>query len=237
MKDAILGGLWHLQVDASFLMLRVVSLFCNRRLLAAFWHGLTALLFTAILPFWISDPVTVVKAGPDECSGPRRWSSHTLHLPEFHHTARVLGHSVNALAVTCLAGGIRRYMLRHGVAVANRVRLCSMVDTRSMPGLLTGTSGNSNNFSFIGVPLFTGDCGPLVRLARAGWALSWIRHSLAVPLAIRMPSIIQVGPVAAAVTVLTVQWSSVLLSVASSHQQVPRMDMFACAHIWRTAAT
>jgi hypothetical protein len=28
---------------------------------------------------------------------------------------------------------------------------------------------------------------------RVGWSLSWIRHSLAVPLTIRMPSIIQVG--------------------------------------------
>jgi hypothetical protein len=29
-------------------------------------------------------------------------------------------------------------------------------------------------------------------VGRVGWSLSWIRHSLAVPLTIRMPSIIQV---------------------------------------------
>lgn len=155
------------------------------------WHGYTALIFTSWLPFWFADRESAVKASPRDCVGPRKWSSITLSLPEFHRTARLVHSSINTLAVSCLAGGIRRYLLRMGQQPRNRVRLCSMVDTRSMPGLLTGTDGNSNNFSFIGVPLFTGDCGPLARLGRVGWSLSWIRHSLAVPLAIRMPSIIQ----------------------------------------------
>jgi hypothetical protein len=67
-----------------------------------------------------------------------------------------------------------------------------MVDARSLPAALTGAAGNSNCFSFIGVPLFVGEASPLARLARVSAALSWIRHSLAVPLAMRMPSVIQV---------------------------------------------
>lgn len=163
------------------------------RMICMCWHGYTALLFTICQPFLWSDPVTVVKASPQECNGPRKWSSVPLRLSGVHRTSKLLGCSINTLAVSCLAGGIRRYVVRHGAAPVQRVRLCSMVDTRSMPGMLTGTDGNSNNFSFIGVPLFTGDCSPLVRVARVGWGLSWIRHSPAVPLAIRMPGIIQVG--------------------------------------------
>eukprot|EP00878_Enallax_costatus_P007875 GHUV01008240.1.p1 GENE.GHUV01008240.1~~GHUV01008240.1.p1 ORF type:complete len:591 (+),score=176.96 GHUV01008240.1:225-1997(+) len=161
------------------------------RLIVMCWNGYTALTFTAILPFWFADPVTVVKAAPEQCRGPRKWSSTTINLSEFYRTAKLLGHSINTLAVTCLAGGVRRYTIRHRCRPATRVRLCSMVDTRSMPGLLTGTDGNSNNFSFIGVPLYTGDCSALERVTRVGGALSWIRHSLAVPLAIRMPSVLQ----------------------------------------------
>jgi hypothetical protein len=157
------------------------------------WNGYTALLYTAILPFWFSDAVSVVKAAPEECRGERKWSCRTVSLSEFHATAKQLGHSVNTLAVACLAGGLRRYVQQHGQQPAQCVRLCSMVDTRSMPGLLTGMSGNSNNFSFIGVPLFTGSCSELQRVERVGRALSWIRHSLAVPLAMRMPRVLQVS--------------------------------------------
>ena len=69
-----------------------------------------------------------------------------------------------------------------------------MVDTRAMAGQLTGMSmENSNNFSFIAVPICTGQgVNSSARLQKNAWALSWIRHSLAVPLAIRIPSIVQV---------------------------------------------
>ncbi|KAF6252006.1 hypothetical protein COO60DRAFT_1644430 [Scenedesmus sp. NREL 46B-D3] len=155
------------------------------------WHGYTALTFTSWLPFWFADRESAVKAAPRDCAGPRKWSSITLSLPEFHRTAQAASSSINTLAVSCLAGGIRRYLLRMGQQPRQRVRLCSMVDTRSLPGLLTGTDGNSNNFSFIGVPLYTGDCGALARVWRVRWSLRWILHSLAVPLAIRMPKVIQ----------------------------------------------
>ena len=65
-----------------------------------------------------------------------------------------------------------------------------------MPGLLPGSMhGASNNFSFIGVPLYTGHISPLERLTRVGRAMSWVRHSVVVPIAIRMPDLIQVGEV------------------------------------------
>lgn len=53
--------------------------------------------------------------------------------------------------------------------------------------------GASNNFSFIGVPLFTGEVSsPLQRLERVGRAMAWVRHSLVVPIALHVPEIIQV---------------------------------------------
>jgi hypothetical protein len=53
--------------------------------------------------------------------------------------------------------------------------------------------GASNNFSFIGVPLFTGEvAGPLQRLERVGRAMAWVRHSVVVPIALHVPEIIQV---------------------------------------------
>jgi hypothetical protein len=70
-----------------------------------------------------------------QCTGRRCWGSTTISLQEFHRTARTLGHTLNTLAVSCLAGGVRRYLLRHGAAPVNRIRMCGMVDTRSMPGL------------------------------------------------------------------------------------------------------
>lgn len=143
--------------------------------------------------FWFADPVTIIKASEQQCSGPRRWSSVTISLQDFHRVAKTLGHTLNTLAVACLAGGVRRYLQRHGETPARRIRMCGMVDTRSMPGLLPGSMhGASNNFSFIGVPLYTGDISALERLDRVGRAMSWVRHSVVVPIAIRMPDLIQV---------------------------------------------
>ena len=141
--------------------------------------------------FWFADPVTVIKASEQQCSGPRRWGSITISLQEFHQVAKALGHTLNTLAVSCLAGGVRRYLQRHGQHPARRIRMCGMVDTRSMPGL--NMHGASNNFSFIGVPLYTGDISAVERLERVGRAMSWIRHSVVVPIAIRIPDLIQVG--------------------------------------------
>jgi hypothetical protein len=158
------------------------------------WQQYTALAFSWIMLFWFADPVTVIKASEQQCSGPRRWGSITISLPEFHHVAKTLGQSLNTLAVTCLAGGVRRYLQRHGVTPARRIRMCGMVDTRSMPGLLPGLEhGASNNFSFVGVPLYTGDTSEVERLERIGRAMSWIRHSVVVPIAIRIPDLIQVS--------------------------------------------
>lgn len=54
--------------------------------------------------------------------------------------------------------------------------------------------GASNNFSFIGVPLFTGEVSsPLQRLERVGRAMAWVKNSLVVPLALHVPEIIQVS--------------------------------------------
>lgn len=157
------------------------------------WNQYTALVFSGMMLFWYADPVTLIKASEEECVGPRRWSSTSLSLHEFLGVAKALGHTLNTLAVACLAGGVRRYLLRHGQTPAKRIRMCGMVDTRSMPGLLPGSMhGASNNFSFIGVPLYTGDISPLERVARVGLAMSWVRHSLVVPIAIRMPDVIQV---------------------------------------------
>lgn len=146
--------------------------------------------------FWYADPITLIKASEEQCSGPRRWGSTSLSLPEFHRVAKGLGHTLNTLAVSCLAGGVRRYLLRHGQQPATRIRMCGMVDTRSMPGLVASSMfGASNNFSFIGVPLYTGDISPLERLTRVGRAMSWVRHSVVVPIALHMPDIIQVRSV------------------------------------------
>jgi hypothetical protein len=161
------------------------------------WNQYTALVFSCIMLFWFADPITLIKASEAQCTGPRRWGSATINLQEFHRVAKALGHTLNTLAVSCLAGGVRRYLLRFGHAPATRIRMCGMVDTRSLPGLLPGGGssmhGASNNFSFIGVPLYTGDVTPLQRLARVGRAMSWVRHSLVVPIALRMPDIIQVS--------------------------------------------
>jgi hypothetical protein len=64
-----------------------------------------------------------------------------------------------------------------------------------MAAKVTGlTAGASNNFSFIAVPLPTDpSTAPAKRVHRAAAALNWIRHSLAVPLAVRIPSMVQVG--------------------------------------------
>lgn len=54
--------------------------------------------------FWFADPVTAIKASEQQCSGPRRWGSVTIGLHDFHRTAKTLGHTLNTLAVACLAG-------------------------------------------------------------------------------------------------------------------------------------
>jgi hypothetical protein len=163
------------------------------RLLQWCWDQYTALVFSCIMLFWFADPVNVIKASEEQCVGRRRWSSVTLSLPDFHATAKASSHTLNTLAVACLAGGVRRYLLRHGQPPSRRIRMCGMVDTRSMPGLLPGSMHSaSNNFSFIGVPLYTGELDPLERLQRVGRAMNWVRHSIVVPIAIRVPDIIQV---------------------------------------------
>lgn len=166
------------------------------RLLHWCWDQYTALVFSFIMLFWYADPITLIKASEEQCSGPRRWGSTNLSLTEFHRVAKGLGHTLNTLAVSCLAGGVRRYLLQHGQQPATRIRMCGMVDTRSMPGLVASSmSGASNNFSFIGVPLYTGDISSLERLTRVGRAMSWVRHSVVVPIALHMPDIIQVRSV------------------------------------------
>lgn len=74
-----------------------------------------------------------------QCTGRRCWGSTTISLQDFHRTAKTLGHTLNTLAVSCLAGGVRRYLLRHGADPVSRIRMCGMVDTRSMPGLVKNT--------------------------------------------------------------------------------------------------
>jgi hypothetical protein len=154
----------------------------------------TALLYTMLLPVLPSDPVNSVKASPNECVGPRQWLALHLPLPQVHASAKALGHTVNAMAAACLAGGVRRYLDARGEGVPSSIRICSMVDTRAMGAKVTGlTAGASNNFSFIAVPLPTDPAtAPAQRVHGAAAALNWIRHSLAVPLAVRIPSLVQV---------------------------------------------
>jgi hypothetical protein len=172
------------------------------------------------MPFRPADPVNAVKASPDEMTGPRAFGSVTLPLGDMQRVSRLLNVTINTLAVSCLAGGLRRHLLAHGggaaaapaprrwwwslkgprsgeAAVPNSLLLCSMVDTRAMKrsaaaaGPAAPAAAGCNSFSFIGVPVPTGPAPPLARLAAAGAALDWIRGGVAVALAVMLPPAVQ----------------------------------------------
>lgn len=191
-----------------------------RRAILHLWGWLTSALFVVCMPFRIPDPVNAVKASRSEIGGPRAFSSITLPLDEMRHVSKVLGVTINTLAVSCLAGGLRRHLLQTGGGAARcwwwrraaalalggcgvdcvprSLLLCSMVDTRAMrrsgffgAGGASGGGGGCNTLSFIGVPVDTSDSAPLARLVAVGAALAWIRGSLGVLLAVLIPPIIQ----------------------------------------------
>ncbi|GBF88074.1 hypothetical protein Rsub_00786 [Raphidocelis subcapitata] len=186
---------------------RVVAI--ARRQLAMLWGWITSALFVLTFPLRRADPVNVVKASPEEMRGPRRFASITLPLDELRHVSKLLRVTINTLAVSCLAGGLRRHLLRQpgaaegrgGAGVPDSLLLCALVDTRAMrrakaeaaaaKGAAAPLSGGCNTLSFMGVPLHTGPAHPLVRLASVGAALEWVRGSLCVLFAILMPPVIQ----------------------------------------------
>ncbi|GBF88058.1 hypothetical protein Rsub_00770 [Raphidocelis subcapitata] len=187
------------------------------RTISGVWGWLTSALFVVTLPVRVPDPVNAVKATSAEMAGPRAFSSVSLPLDEMRHAARLLGVTINTLAVSCIAGGLRRYLLQCGGGGARKwwwrrgggdgvppqLLLCSMVDTRAMrrtankgkkakaEAPATAGAGGCNTLSFIGVPVHTGDTPPLTRLAAVSQSLTWIRSSLAVFMAVLMPPVIQ----------------------------------------------
>jgi len=174
-------------------------------LLATIWGWLTSAVFVLSLPLRIPDPVNAVKAGPGQTSGPRAFASITLPLEEMRHVSKLLGVTINTLAVSCIAGGLRRFLLQCGGnarrlwrraeddGVPDSLLLCSMVDTRAMRRGKKSTAAPTgcNTLSFIGVPVHTGNIAPLARLHAVERSLEWIRSSLAVFMAVLMPPLVQ----------------------------------------------
>lgn len=165
-------------------------------------------MFVVGMPFRIPDPVNAVKAAPHEIGGPRAFASITLPLDEMRHVSRILGVTINTLAVSCLAGGLRRHLEVTGGGGARRwpwargaraaaggvpgsLLLCSLVDTRAMARAGFGSASGCNTLSFIGVPVHTGPAAPLARLAAVSASLNWIRGSLAVLIAVLIPPALQ----------------------------------------------
>jgi hypothetical protein len=146
-----------------------------------------------------SDAVNAVKAAPEECWGARRIASRTLSLDDFKATAKQLGVTINTLAVSCVGGGVRRYLQAQQQAVPDRVRMLVTVDTRALKSA-PAASGNKDNmsrvpancFTYIAVPVCTGDIAPTERLGRVDRAIEWIRHSPALMLAVVMPAVTKV---------------------------------------------
>ncbi|KIZ02477.1 hypothetical protein MNEG_5482 [Monoraphidium neglectum] len=193
----------------------VALLWRLQRLLLSLWGWITSALFVFSMPLHVPDPVNAVKAAPAEIGGPRAFASVTLPLDEMRHVSKLLGVTINTVAVSCIAGGLRRHLLqtggggarawpwRRGAAadaarggVPSSLLLCSMVDTRAMQrmglgGAGAGVGGGCNTLSFIGVPVHTGGAAPLVRLASVAATLSWIRGSLAVLIAVLIPPVLQ----------------------------------------------
>jgi hypothetical protein len=152
--------------------------------------------------YW--DPVNAVKAAADECWGDRRVASRTFSLPEFKAAAKQLKVTVNTLAVSCLGGGVRRYLLTQQQPVPQRVRMLVAVDTRALTSM-PNAGGNYNGMlkvpancfiksviTEIAVPVCTGDVSPAERLSRVNRAIDWIRHSPALMLAVAMPAVAMV---------------------------------------------
>ncbi|KAI8473104.1 MAG: hypothetical protein J3K34DRAFT_519278 [Monoraphidium minutum] len=179
------------------------------KLLLAAWSWVSSAMFVCMMPFRMPDPVNAVKAAPGEIGGPRAFASVVLPLDELRHVSKVLGVTINTLAVSCLAGGLRRHLLASGGGgarawpwrrgggaagggVPSSLLLCSMVDTRAMKRMgFVGGGGGCNTLSFIGVPVLTGPAPPLARLAAAAASLAWIRGSLAILIAVLIPPVLQ----------------------------------------------
>jgi hypothetical protein len=120
-------------------------------------------------------------------------------LDEFKSTAKQLGVTINTLAVSCVGGGVRRYLQAQQQVVPKRVRMLVTVDTRALKSM-PASSGSKDNtsrvpancFTYIAVPVCTGDITPVQRLGRVDKAIEWIRHSPALMLAVVMPAVAKV---------------------------------------------
>jgi hypothetical protein len=84
------------------------------------WSWVTSGLFVVSMPFRLADPVNAVKASSSETSGPRAFASIVLPLEEMRHVSKLLGVTINTLAVSCLAGGLRRHLIAAGGGGARR---------------------------------------------------------------------------------------------------------------------
>lgn len=175
----------------------LVAVSTAARWLGGCWSGFTALLYSTSNIFY-SDPVNAVKAAPEECWGKRKIASRTLPLDDFKATAKQLGVTINTLAVSCVGGGVRRYLQAQQQAVPKSVRMLVTVDTRALKSAPAGSGKDSmsrvpaNCFTYIAVPVCTGDISPVERLGRVDRAIDWIRHSPALMLAVVMPAVTKV---------------------------------------------
>ncbi|WIA21061.1 hypothetical protein OEZ85_005383 [Tetradesmus obliquus] len=191
------GGAGEQQQQQRMWLLRAVFFLAGLvmagfRWLGGCWSGFTALLYSTGNIFY-SDPVNAVKAAPEECWGKRKIASRTLPLDDFKATAKQLGVTINTLAVSCVGGGVRRYLQAQQQAVPKSVRMLVTVDTRALKSAPAGSGKDSmsrvpaNCFTYIAVPVCTGDISPVERLGRVDRAIDWIRHSPALMLAVVMP--------------------------------------------------
>jgi len=84
------------------------------RQLLTIWSWITSALFVCSIPLRAADPVNAVKADPSERTGPRKFASITIPLDDLRHISKLLNVTINTVAVSCLAGGLRRYLLQTG---------------------------------------------------------------------------------------------------------------------------